>query len=316
MIRIATLTAAKYDWSHGVNFSQIINGCTPERAEAAGIKFIAPAAGQLCEDAKVVALWTPDPDRTRVIAQALKIPRVLDRPDEAVGQVDAVISSDDGCEEWADRNASWAEPYIAAGTPVFLDKPLSHSAQQSEDIVSLARNKNTPVLCCSGIRFTQAVLDQKARIADLGDIIAADGAGPLAWLFFYGVHVIDPLTSLVGAGAQWVEHLGGETQHVVVVGYEGERTVCFRSLQMAYGFHFSLFGSGGVARFSILPDDPDFAEEHFHIRTVRAAIEMFRTGNMPVSYDEQLEVAKILTYAKASLLNGGKRYLLSDPPPN
>ena len=78
----------------------------------------------------------------------------------------------------------------------------------------------------------------------------------------------------------------------------------------------SLFGSGGVARFSILPDDPDFAEEHFHIRTAKAAIEMFRAGNMPVSYDEQLEVAKILTYAKASLLNGGKRYLLSDPPPN
>ena len=68
MIRIAALTAAKYDWSHGVNFSQIVNGCTPERAESAGIKFLAPAAGPLCEDARVVALWTPDLDRTRVVA--------------------------------------------------------------------------------------------------------------------------------------------------------------------------------------------------------------------------------------------------------
>ena len=233
-----------------------------------------------------------------------------------MGQVDAVISSDDGCEEWAHRNASWAKPYIAAGTPVFLDKPLSHSAQESDDFVYLAREKNTPMLCCSGIRYTRAVVDQKARIADLGDIIAADGAGPLGWLFFYGVHVIDPLTSLIGTGAQWVEHLGGETRHVFVVGYEGGRTVCFRSQQMAYGFLFSLFGSGGVGRFSILPDDPEFAEEHFHVRTVKAAIDMFRTGNMSVSYNEQLEVAKILTYAKASLLNGGKRCLLSDPPPN
>ena len=85
---------------------------------------------------------------------------------------------------------------------------------------------------------------------------------------------------------------------------------------MAYGFHFSLFGSGGVGRFSILPDNPDFAEQHFYVRTVKAVIDMFRTGNTPVSYHEQLEVAKILTYAKASLLNGGKRYLLSAPPPN
>ncbi len=66
----------------------------------------------------------------------------------------------------------------------------------------------------------------------------------------------------------------------------------------------------------ILPDDLDFAEEHLHVRTVKAAIDMFRIDNMPVSYDGQLEVAKILTYAKASLLSGGKRYLLSDPPPN
>ena len=100
------------------------------------------------------------------------------------------------------------------------------------------------------------------------------------------------------------------------MGYDGEKTVTFRSLKMAYGFHFSLFGTRSVARFSVLRDEPDVAEEHFHVRTVEAALEMFRTGKMPVPYDEQLEVAKILTYAKASLENGGKRYKLSGPPPN
>jgi len=35
MIRIAALTAGKHDWGHGVNFSQTVNGCTRERAEAA-----------------------------------------------------------------------------------------------------------------------------------------------------------------------------------------------------------------------------------------------------------------------------------------
>ena len=81
MIRVVALTDAKYDWSHEVNFSQIINGCTLERAEAAGLKFIAPAAGQLCEDAQVAALWTPDPKRSRGLAQALNIPDVLSQPD-------------------------------------------------------------------------------------------------------------------------------------------------------------------------------------------------------------------------------------------
>jgi len=316
MIRIAALTAAKHDWSHGANFSQIINGCTRERAEAARMKFIAPSEGPRCRGAKVVALWTPDPDRTKVVAEALDIPDVLERPDEAVGHVDAVISSDDSCEEWPDRNARWAKPYISSCVPAFLDKPLSHSAFEAEEIVTLARRKDVPVLSCSGLRYAEAVLAQEAHLEALGDIIAADGSGPLGWLLFYGIHVIDPLVSLVGTGAEWVEHVGTDPQHVVIVGYENGMTVCFRSIRMAYGFHFSLFGTGGTARFSVLPSDPDFSEERFHVRTVDAVLEMFRTREMPVPYDEQLEVARILTYAKASLDAGGERLLLSSAPSN
>lgn len=316
MIRIAALTAAEYDWSHGANFSQIINGCTEERARTAGMKFIPSAGRPLCDDARVVAIWTPDPDRSKAVARALDIPQILDRSDEAVGQVDAILSSDDSCEARADRNAAWAMPYIAAGTPAFLDKPLSHSAQEAQQVVDLARDKNVPILSCSGLRYTQAMRDQRGRMAELGEVLAVDGAGPLGWLIFYGVHVIDPLVSLIGTGARWVEHLGTPDRHVVVVGYEGGMTVCFRSLPMAYGFHFSLFGQNGTARFSIHPDEPDFAEEHFHVRTVQAAVEMFRTGHMPVSYEEHLEVARILTYARASLQNGGRRYQLDEPPPN
>ena len=316
VIRIAALTAAAHDWSHGANFSQIINGCTRERAESACMRFIAPKSTPMWDDAKVVAIWTPDPQRSKVVADALGIEDVLDRPDEAVGHVDAVLSSDDSCEEYADRNASWARPYIAHGTPAFLDKPLSHSATEAVDIVELAQSDGAPILCCSGFRFSETFLRQRAELPNLGSILGADGAGPLGWLVFYGVHVIDPLVSLVGVGASWVQHVGDAENHTVAVGYADGKTVLFRSLRMAYGFHFSLYGTERVARFSVSKVDPDIAEEHFHVRTVGAAVEMFRTGGMPVSYEEQMEVAKILTYAKASLRLGGRRIGLDEAPPN
>lgn len=71
MIKIAVLTAAEYDWSHGVVFSEIINGCSAERARTAGIKFVPPSIKPLCEDVQVVAVWTPDLNRTKIVAQAL-----------------------------------------------------------------------------------------------------------------------------------------------------------------------------------------------------------------------------------------------------
>jgi predicted dehydrogenase len=316
MIRIAVLTAAEHDWSHGPNFSQIINGCTEERARTAGMKFIPSSVAPLCDDARVTAIWTPDPARTKVVARALDIPWAMCRSDDAVGKVDAVLSSDDSCEQWEDRNASWAMPYIAAGTPAFLDKPLSHSTREAFEVVDLAREKGAPILSCSGFRFSETVRSQRRNMETLGDIVGADGAGPLGWLIFYGVHVIDPLVSMIGIGAQWVQHTGSPGNHLVVVGYDRARTVCFRSAAMAYGFHFSLYGGDGTARFSIHPDEPEIAQERFHVETVRAAIEMFRTGRMPVSYEEQLEVALILTGAKASMESGGKRIDLSDLRPH
>ena len=262
------------------------------------------------------AIWTPDPSRSKALASALHIPHVLDRPDEAVGDVDAVLSSDDSCEQYADRNAAWARPYIEHGTPAILDKPLSHSAREALEIIDLARRRGTPMLCCSGFRFSKTFQDQRGQVGQLGTILGADGAGPLAWLVFYGVHVLDPLVSLIGTGARWVEHFGDNDNHAVAIGYDDGKRVCLRSLKMAYGFHFSIYGTEGVSRFSINPKDPDIAREHFHVRTVEAAVEMFREGTMPVSYEEQLEVACVLAYAKTSLRLGGRRLQLSDPPAN
>lgn len=311
MIRIAVLTAAEHDWSHGPNFSQIINGCTEDRARDAGMKFIPASIAPLCDDARVTAIWTPDPARTEIVAKTLDIPWVMERPDEAVGKVDAVLSSDDSCEQWEDRNASWAMPYIASGTPAFLDKPLSHSAKEARELVDLAQTMGVPILSCSGFRFSETVQRQRRNMETLGELVGADGAGPLGWLIFYGVHVVDPLVSMIGVGAQWVQHTGSPENHHVTIGYDRGRTVCFRSVAMSYGFHFSLYGRESTARFSIHPDEPEIAQERFHVETVRAAVDMFRTGRMPVPYEEQLEVALILAGAKASMACGGERIDLS-----
>ena len=109
MIKIAAVTAVEYDWSHGTTFTQIVNGCSQPRAKAAGINYVPPGK-PVARDARVVAIWTPDRRRSKLIAKNLHIPDVLSEPDEAAGNVDGVICCDDGCEKRPDRNAKWARP--------------------------------------------------------------------------------------------------------------------------------------------------------------------------------------------------------------
>ena len=316
MIRIATIAAAEYDWSHGTTFTQIVNGCSKSAADLLGVKYVPPGR-PVAPDARVVAIWTPDRERSELLAKYLRIPDVLARPDEAVGHVDAAICCDDGCEKRVDRNGEWAIPYITVGIPTFLDKPLSHSARQADEIVSLARRKNAPILSCSGFRYAPEVLREKERLSDLGDLVAAQATGPLGWLLFYGVHPLDTMISLFGIGAQWVRHLGTKGHDVLHIGYHDGRTMLLQSLsRMAYSFHFSLFGTKDSRQFSIVNSKARFGRQVFHANTMKQFLEMVRTGQMPVSYDEMLEVAKILTYGRASRENAGKRLELDLRPPN
>lgn len=54
------------------------------------------------------------------IAKASRIPEVLDDPLEMIGKVDAVIVATDVGDEHVER----CRPFIEAGIPMFIDKPL------------------------------------------------------------------------------------------------------------------------------------------------------------------------------------------------
>src|SRR5712675_617600 len=112
---------------HPYSWSAIVNGYNP--AEMANCPF--PVIPQYLAEvplntmrilgARVTHVWTDNPDDAPKVAAASKIEIVVARPEDVIGQVDAVIIGTDDGEEHVRRSRAFLE----AGLPVFVDKPLA-----------------------------------------------------------------------------------------------------------------------------------------------------------------------------------------------
>ncbi|HEO71999.1 MAG TPA: oxidoreductase, partial [Candidatus Hydrogenedentes bacterium] len=76
------------------------------------------------EDAHVTHIWTDDPADAAHVAKASLIPNVVERPEDVIGYVDAVIIATDIGHEHVPR----CRPFVEAGLPMFVDKPMVDNA--------------------------------------------------------------------------------------------------------------------------------------------------------------------------------------------
>src|SRR4051812_2572608 len=116
---------------HPYSWSAIINGrFDPAVMKDCGFPVIPQYLGAQPPEnlgiagAKVTHVWCEDLDRAKHIAKACFIENTPTDPRDVIGQVDAVIIPTDKGEEHLER----ARPFIAAGLPIFIDKPLTTDA--------------------------------------------------------------------------------------------------------------------------------------------------------------------------------------------
>ncbi|SDT04428.1 Gfo/Idh/MocA family protein [Microlunatus soli] len=126
---------------------------------------------------------------------------VVDDPTAMIGSVDAaIVCSRDGA-----LHRPQAEPLLAAGIPVLVDKPLATSVQDADALIAAADSSAVPLLSASAVRFTPGVGALLAARDDGGPLTAvsvtgpADPASPWSGLFFYGIHVVETAFELIGA---------------------------------------------------------------------------------------------------------------------
>ncbi|MGC8971399.1 MAG: Gfo/Idh/MocA family protein [bacterium] len=290
MIRIGIVGS---DNSHAIAFSQLTN--LPE-----GVK------GLKVEEAKVVAIWGFEKNRTEEVARLGNIPEIVQYPEDMIGKIDAVmIVLRDGAIHY-----KFSKPFIEAGIPTFIDKPIETSIENAKRIVRLAKEKSTPITSFSTLRFDEPIVKLKEDLLSKGPLTAGFVCGPAdinseyQGIFFYGVHIVELCQEIFGSGVERVIAVNNNNNIAITLTYPDDRIVELLMLGNAvYTFTISAFGKNGWSYW----DGRQTTSPYYY--GLLKFLEMIKTSKLPIDYDDMLEVVKVLKAIEVSYLSGSEVYI-------
>jgi virulence factor len=297
MVRIALIGGASA--YHCRVFASLLNDYDREGYAAAGFPhFDRPPLGGIT----VQAIWDPDPEAARQVAALARIPEVLAEAAEATGRVDGVIV----CDDITMAHQKRARPFLEAGVPTFVDKPLSPDPGEAAELIALAQQAGAPLMSCSALRYARELAEARERIAALGKIRCATGTAPNE-LVFYGIHALELVHTVLGPGVEWVQNIGDEERAFVRCAYPDGTSIMLQVLGPGGypGMHGCFYGEHGGVHVAV----EDAAA--FYSNTLTEFARMVETRQMPIPLDTTLEIIRILAAGKRSQQQGGVRLAVS-----
>ncbi|MBN1559912.1 Gfo/Idh/MocA family oxidoreductase [candidate division KSB1 bacterium] len=282
------------DTSHAPAFARILNDTSYEH-HLPGARIVAAFAGG-SPDIEASA-----PRVERFTAQVADY-GVAIVPDigQLVTQVDAVIlTSVDGRV-----HLEQVVPVLAAGLPVFIDKPMAASLADVKEIFRLADEAGVPCFSASSLRFFPE-LQCAIRDTSLGRIIGCDVYSPAELephhpdLMWYGIHGVEMLFAVMGADCSTLcrAHTAG-TDLVTGIWADG-RIGTLRGMRDGKGgYGATLFFEKGVQKV-----EPDGGTLYVHL--MKEILHFFRTGLSPVPPQETIAMFAFMEAADVSKKQNG-----------
>lgn len=140
-----------------------------------------------------------------------------------------------------------ALPVFKAKKRMFIDKPVAASLSDAIAIYEASKQYNVPVFSSSGLRYIEGA--KEIALGDIGKVIGADAYSPATIekthpdLFWYGIHGVEILFTIMGTGCKHVVRVYTDNTDVVVGTWQDNRIGTFRGLREGKrGYGCSVFG--------------------------------------------------------------------------
>ncbi len=248
---------------------------------------------------EVTHLWGETDEFARKTADAGKIQAIVKDQQEMLGKIDALIVD----HRHAKFHLEAAMPFVKAGIPTFIDKPFCYRVEEGKAFLEMARKTGTPVTSFSSIAQSVCTYDIKQQLESIGEINHIVRYGPVdldseyGGVFFYGVHILQPLMFMFGEDVQRVK--------ITRIGKKGSAALVFKSglyatlvfKNLAYGWETFVETKKGLVELkSRIPEtDP--------VKIYSDIVAMFRTRIEPRSHQSMLTEVAILEALEKSALN-------------
>ncbi|WP_276370048.1 Gfo/Idh/MocA family oxidoreductase [Chryseolinea sp. H1M3-3] len=233
---------------------------------------------------------------------------VVDSIQKLLTMVDAVLlETNDGR-----LHKEQAFQILQARKPVFIDKPVAASLSDVFGIYDKARELNVPVFSSSSLRYMKTAQDVRYQNV-IGNVLGADTFSPATLepthpdLFWYGIHGVEILFTVMGAGCESVTRFNKDNMDVVVGLWADGRIGTFRGTREGkHDYGGTAFGSSG--NLVLGPFDG------YDGLAVKIA-EFFKTKKSPVDEKETLEIYAFMEAAHESKRHRGKSVSLKEVSP-
>lgn len=287
------------DTSHAVAFITTLN--TKKPPQTAGVTVVAAypkGSPDIESSTKRVPEYTEK-------ARAAGV-EIVDSIDALLAKVDVVfLETNDGRP-----HLEQLRPCLTAKKPVFIDKPVAASLKDAIAIYAEAKKAGVPVFCSSSLRFgknTQAVAK-----GEYGKVLHAETFSPVNLeathpdLYWYGVHGCESLYTVMGTGCLSVKREMIEDGKVQVTGtWPNGRTGIFRQEN---GKDRKSYGGKAVTE----KGDVEIGKYEGYDVLLYAIIDCFRTGKVPVSAEETVELYAFMEAADESKRRAGAEVTIKE----
>jgi predicted dehydrogenase len=235
-----------------------------------------PAEGKAAgwRKARIEYIWDDDPARAQSFAAEYGAKPAATPREILDAGVDAVL-----VETYNGERAEYALPFLEAGVPTFIDKPICTRPADLRAILDAARKHGTKLMSCSSLRFHPAVAVLRGLFANgaLGTPLAARATTshsvgsymkePNLWqddvnqgggtIVNMGIHGMEPLVGILGPDLVSVTCIANK-RHFTMSRSEDTALVTMRwatgvmaTLEICSGtpvggVGFAAYGSGGI----------------------------------------------------------------------
>lgn len=279
------------DTSHAPAFAKLLNATDdPQHVEGARVVAAYPKGSD-----DIASSVSRVPGYIDAV-KALDV-EIVDSIESLITKVDCVlIESNDGRV-----HLRQAAPVLAAGKPIFIDKPMGGTLAEVIAIFRLAREHTTPVFSSSALRFSANT--QAVRSGSIGEVVGCDTYSPCSLepthpdLFWYGIHGCEALYTVMGIGCRSVTRAGSADGDLVTGSWDGGRVGTFRGIRKGK----SGFGGTAYGTEAILPVGGFDGYRPLVVEIVK----FFATRKPPVDERETIELFAFMEAADESRRQGG-----------
>lgn len=284
------------DTSHSVAFTKSLNSSTANPVYD-GFKIVAAypqGSRDILSSTERIPGYTEDVKKLGV--------EIVSSIQELLSKVDYVLlETNDGR-----LHLEQAIEVFKSGKTTFIDKPIAASLQDAKAIFMEAEKYQVPVFSASSLRFSTGM--QEIKNGKIGAVLGADTYSPMKFekthpdLFWYGIHGVEMLFTVMGTGCVSVQRSISENEEVCTGIWSDGRIGTFRGLKAGkQDYGGTAFGKSGI-----LPLGPYNGYDPLLVQI----ISFFKSGISPVDKAETLEIFAFMEAADKSKKKHGARIKL------